>query len=955
MRKSLLIATSALAMNVVILDSAHAQAQPAAAAEKTAVQEVIVTGSRISLSGYRQPTPVTVLTAEQIQRNASVDIGAMVRDLPSVGISASPNSSVGNNGTSGASAGQSNVNLRGLGTNRTLVLFDGVRAVASSTSGGVDLNLFPSTLVGRIDVVTGGASSSWGSDAVSGVVNIILDKGFTGWKANVEGNINEWGNRKSGKADITFGSDVLGGRGHVLLSASYLDSPEALTHKDFRWNKFPGLVQNPLYTATNNQPRMIHAENVRYAPATKGGLITGGPLRGTAFGPNGTPYQFNFGNVSGLMCTDCSGERGPDTGQGQNVSVPFNAETAFGYFSYDVTENLKASFQAAYGHSFSINSTTSYARNGNITVTIDNPYLDATTVSRMQTAGVTSFPFGTTNVNNCDSSASFITEYCLGNLHNETDSDMGRYVGRLDGRFNALNTDWTWDANVQYSQVHRHTHMVVDPDIAKYNLAIDAVRVTSGNVGASGLAIGSIVCRSTLTSPTNGCVPLNLFGEGVASKGAIDYVNSSPATTDLTLRQLSGGFHVQGEPFNLFAGPVAVAFGGDLRRESVLQTADPLSYARGYAAGNWQYQKSKEFVYEGFAEANIKLIEDGLVRDANLSLAGRLTDYESSGRVGTWKVGLTSQIVDSFRVRTSVSSDIRAPTLNDLYNPGSTSIQTVNDPFRAGSPATNIFTLSQGNPDLKPERSRTYAAGFVLTPSFVPNLQLSADYYQINITDAISSAVFTATLQQCFAGVQVYCPLIRRDANGVITQIVQSPINAASEVQDGVDLQADYSTDWRDGKLKFSLIGSHINQSVLTQLGSVVDRSGSLGCDAPINCAGSVKWKGSASATYTTDRFSTTLQVRYVGPGVLSKYFTAKDVDDNSIPDIAYADFRASYYLNEARNFQAFIAVDNVLDRDPPQVPKSYLFIAPTFFVPTRDDIYDTFGRVFRFGLRMKF
>ncbi len=956
MKKSYLLAATSLLALAAFKPAWAAQPQTASADE---VEEITVSSSRITISGYEQPTPVTVVGMDQLMREAPVDIGSAIAKLPALGAAASPHTSNGSQTISAGAAGQSLVNLRDLGVSRTLVLFDGVRVVPSNQGGGADLNLFPSVLVQRIDVVTGGASAAWGSDAVSGVVNVIMNKNFTGFSAHAEGATNQRGTRRTGKLEGAWGGDFLGGKLHTILSGGYLKSPDVVVPQQTAWYKAANLMPNPLYTPTNGLPRLVHATNVGLSSATRGGLITGGPLKGIQFvGPNGTPAPFNYGVVSGVLNWGGTFESPVMSGQANNLAVPIQSETFVGYASYEINDQMNFSLEIDHGHTKTTNGSASYTRQGNITIKSDNAYLDPTIVARMQTAGIASFPLGTTNVNNCDPTRgdNFTDENCLGNLKDDVHRWMLREVGKLDGKFDAGGSEWNWDANLQHSKVHRFTKVVVDPVVAKYNLAIDAVRVTAANVGASGLPVGQIVCRSTLTAPTNGCQPLNLFGYGVASPAAISYINSSPAETDLFLEQYSGGFALQATPFSLFAGPVAVALGGEFRRESVLQTADPVSYARGNAAGNFQFQDNHFWVKEGFLEVNVPLIRDGVVREADFSAAGRATDYSTSGYVTTWKFGLTSQLIDDIKLRTTYSADIRAPTLTDLYNPGSTSIQVVSDPFRPGSPATNIFARGDGNPNLKPERAKTFSAGVVLTPQFLPGLGVSVDYYNIDIKGAIASPGYAYVLAQCFAGVQtqIYCPLIIRDANGIITTINGSPVNAAHNKTDGIDFQVDYSLPLFNGTLNLAVLGNWTHDTMLDSLGTVTHSAGSLNRD-PDAGNGLPKLRGNITATYSEDRFSTSLQGRYLGSALLNRKWGPLDVDDNTVPAMIFWDVRGSYYLDEDHTYQAYLAIDNVMDSRPPNVPHSSAAAIPYFYSATRTEIYDALGRSYRFGVRAKF
>ena len=271
-RTKLLAATSLFAMAAAVPALAQDNTPPAPA---NSVETVVVSGSRISVAGYTAPTPVTVVDAAQLQRDAQPDIADAIRLLPAFGTSSGPNNSSSANFIVSSTPGIDVVNLRQLGVLRTLVLFDGQRVVASSVSGGVDLSTMPSVLVQRIDVVTGGASAAWGSDAVAGVVNVVLNKNFDGFSANLEGSDSTYDDHRQFKAEAAYGFDFLGDRGHNIVAASYLTSPDTFFINQRDWFKNTRLVNNPAYVAGNGQPKLITVNNVGQSQATQGGLITG--------------------------------------------------------------------------------------------------------------------------------------------------------------------------------------------------------------------------------------------------------------------------------------------------------------------------------------------------------------------------------------------------------------------------------------------------------------------------------------------------------------------------------------------------------------------------------------------------------------------------------------------------------------------------------------------------------
>jgi iron complex outermembrane receptor protein len=277
-----------------------AYAQDASSAPET----VVVTGSLISRPGFEAPTPVTSVTATDLNQGAKNTLADTLNQLPQFG---APTTS--DTGFNGQSAGANYINLRNLGSTRTLVLLNGERVVASSLTNSVDLNTLPSSLLQRVDVVTGGASASYGSDAVAGVVNLIVNTNFQGLKADAQYSNNTLNAYEGYRADIDYGTSFDGDRGHIVASFSYFDNPQFYLIGQAPWNNNTALVLNPAYTATNGQPQLVHANGTAVSVATVGGVIFGGPLNDTQFvGPTAQPVHFNPGNVSGNICNACDGD-----------------------------------------------------------------------------------------------------------------------------------------------------------------------------------------------------------------------------------------------------------------------------------------------------------------------------------------------------------------------------------------------------------------------------------------------------------------------------------------------------------------------------------------------------------------------------------------------------------------------------------------------------------------------
>jgi iron complex outermembrane recepter protein len=1003
MLRHLYIGCSVAAISAVsLLGIVPANAQ-AAGDNSPSVETVTVTGSRISIQGYEQPTPVTVISAADLDRDAYTDLDQSLVQLPAVGISGTLSNGVGAADLSQGDAGLSTVNLRNLGVDRTLVLFDGQRVGSSNLlEGGVDLNLLPSELVSRVDVVTGGASAAYGSDAVAGVVNLVLNKNFSGIKANVTfGDSSNVENRQI-KAALTYGGAFDGGRGHFILSGNHVWSTDPVFQGQMNWFNNGQLVQNPAATATNGKPYYITARNTGTAEFTQGGLITGNTaggagsaitansLSGTQFIGNGVAAPFNFGTIDAVnpnICyAGCSANAQTSTNATDMLAVPYHSTTLFGYASYNLTPDIQASLQLNYGDFAERNSGT--PRTTTLTVAADNAFLPssiatqfgalsngynaATGTGGTAVAPTQSLKVGTINTNNTPAG-----DYNLNDICNEVGMpcvdvyrSFTRGVFTLQG---ALGDDWSWNAYAESSQMRQRQIAAQDNYGPNYNMAVDAVKVTPTNVGTSGLPIGSIQCRAALLGnpAAAGCVPLNVLGTGVASAAALQYVNpgTNPGSGILNreliiMNQDVFSGSIQGKlPWGLPAGNVAIAFGGEYRHEQAGQFDIPAVDATApYPAGNFGPYSGQYEVEEGFLEADIPVVKNDLVEDLNANVAGRVTNYSTSGLVETWKLGLTSQVDDNIKLRGTWSLDIRAPMISELFSPTQIGIGSIQYPVNG--PTYQIEGSTGGNPNLQPEKAVTTTVGIVLTPQFAEGLSLSLDWYRINIHQGIYTTSSQTEVNRCLEGQSVYCQFLLFSPSqfgGAVPYEVQSiPANAAGILTSGIDLQGNYTMPLFNGTLAWMLRGNYTDEYTQNAIGVTYDSAGCMG-PTPLAyaCTNIPKFRGILSATYSEGPWSGTIQGRFIGAAVLTNgpenlpssigqaslssagvltqgVINGSLIADNDVNPVAYMDLRLSYQWSP--NIQLYSAVDNATDVPRPEFGSSA--------------VYDVLGRTYRFGVR---
>lgn len=933
---SLLCASMAQAQDTA--PTVEAAPDQAAQAANTGEGLIVVTGSRIQRDGYNAPTPLTVLQAEDIEATAPANIADFVNQIPSVIGSSTPASS--NLSMSAGTSGLNTINLRGLGTNRTLVLLNGQRSVGSALGGQVDVNTFPQGLISGVEVVTGGASAAYGSDAVTGVVNFILDEDYTGMKAGAEAGITTYGDAPNYRFDLTFGTPFADGRGHILLNGE-LAVKDGLHGVPRDWNdKGWYQINNPAYAPGNGEPERLITDQAGLSLATPGGLITDGPLRGLYFGQGGAIGQFDFGTVANpwIIGGDWAMTQVNDT---QSLDPEENRKSIFGRISYEVAPWLSVFAQGSYARSVNQGQLGIHRNQGNVTIEADNAFLPDEVRSALLAAGETSFRFGTTNAD-------------LGVRTNRTTRGVQRYVVGANGEFPLFADVARWDVYYQKGIANTREEALGIANNTRFALATDAVFAPAGN--ALGVAEGTIVCRSSLTDTSNGCVPLNRFGIGVADPAALDWVLGD-LYREQRFEQNVFAANLSFTAFDLPAGPLSVAIGGEHRTEEVSGYVED-RYQSGWFTGNYLPSFGDYSVTEGYLEV-LAPIFDGF--DVNGAI--RATDYSTSGYVTTWKLGATFEPMDGLRFRATRSRDIRAPNLAELFTAGSTRTNTVLDPFN-NNQSTPFAGTSTGNPRLEPEKADQWGVGVVVQPRFFPGFSASVDYYDIKIKDAIDSLDAQTIIDRCHEGVSEYCAAIVRGANdfGTNLQIFESPFNFASQRARGLDFETSYRTDLGAGALTLRGIATlYLENTVDNGIDPAVDIVGEN------SAYGNPEFVYRMIASYADGPLRLNLIGRGISSGTYDNSFvectsgcpessaTARTINTNHIDGAFYLD--ASVYHDFSlgmSELSLFFAVSNLLDKDPPVVgsgPAGSAYATPA----TNQSLFDLLGRTFRIGASIEF
>ncbi len=960
-RNTYLLSASAL---VIAMTAAPALAQ-AQTTDDTAVEEIVVTGSRIPQPNMKSISPVTQITSQDIKAQGVTRVEDMINALPQAFAAQGANISNGASGTA-------TVNLRGLGTSRTLVLIDGRRMTPGSpVAPAADLNFIPSSLIERVEVNTGGASAVYGSDAVAGVVNFIMQRDFEGVKLDAQysgyqhrnENVNAknannargfslpdgtvWDGEAS-EFSLTIGANSPDGKGNVTAYATYREVSSVLQ-------------ANRDYSACTFNSGSVF---------TCGGSGTSDPARVGSFIVDGNTFRtrnaatdvYNYGPTNYYQRPD------------QRVTLG-----AFAHYE------VKPWLEAYTDLMFMDDHTVAQIAPGGIfagsyQVNCDNPLMSAQQQQKL-----------------CDTAAGTSTIKTVTVARRNTEgggrqSDIRHTSYRaVVGARGDLDKNWSYDTYFQYGTTIYTQSTTGYFMTSRIQNALLATTDSNGN----------IVCQSVVNKTDTSCVPYNIFSEGGVTQAALDYLTvdgSEQGTTsqhvlNFSITGLLGDYGVKSP---LAEDGVGVAAGVEYRRESLTYQADYL-LTEGLLSGTGGASPAVNGsfnVAELYGEARVPLVQNApLVKDLQLELGYRYSDYSTVGSTNTYKIGADYSPIDDLRFRASYNRAVRAPNVIELYAAQAVQLDGTTDPC-AGLDSTdaddmataakcatafNLTTaqvlaiedntasqyngLTGGNPDLKPETSDTYTVGFVARPSVIPGLSFSVDYFHIKVKDYISTVGADTILKRCVDNNdQSFCSLVHRDSNnslylssdGYVTDLT---MNTGSLETSGVDFNLNYSADLETfglggwGRVSTNFVGTWLD-TLKTQ---------SLPGDAAYDCAGyygticgtpNPEWRHKWRTTWSTpwSDLSISAQWRYIAGVDLDA--TSDDVQlysedlqyatDLRLKSRSYIDLSASFSVKDV--YKLNIGVNNVFDIDPPLVGGSNC-PSGSCNGNTYSQVYDTLGR----------
>jgi len=924
---------------------ARAQTAPTEPSAATGlVPEIVVTGSRIRGADVNAISPVSIISSEQIAATGSTTIDAVLTNLPQVVAS--------QNQFSGDGVGFASVNLRGLGTARTLVLVDGRRYVAADASQVVDLNTVPSTLVERLEVVTGGRSAVYGSDAIAGVVNFILKKDFEGLATEAQYGSTEQGDGQDYRANVTFGVNSERIPGNIVVFAEYA-------------NRDPVFSESRDYARTALQDTRDGHLVPGGSSAVVGGRLVGlGPSR--RFLNDGTlvPYSFASGDFYNYN---------PPL----NLLVPSTRKALVTLGHFQVRPSLEAYFEGQAIDVFSVTQgPPTPAGNTPVTLQVASPFLPASSQSYLA---------------QFDPSASGYVNAGLtrrwAEFGNRLSSYDRRAIRTVTGLRGAAGSQWQFDGYFSYSRSQgqlNNTNLVSRSRLQEslYTGFLDPATAVVSPTPIAGLpGGGQLVCRNAIAR-ASGCVPANVFGADRISDQAIAYLSAQQYRNVSATTSIASLTFTNAELFSIpFGGPVAAALGAEWRRQSADYRPDDVTISGdSLGAGRIAPLSGGYHVKELFAEFNADLLEDRPgVHALKVNTAARWSDYSiaRTGSVLSWSGGLAYQPVASLTLRAQFQRATRAPNLNELLAesrraavPGvdpcnnatvgsalaALCIATGVPPAQIGTvidPNTQIQALIGGSPDLSEETSNTWTIGVVFQPTFAPSTRITVDYFDIDIADYISQIGGANILALCYQqGLPEFCSKVTRSPNdGTILQIDDRAANSGGYATAGIDLAVQWAPQGEilGGRVGLDTQLTYLKTRTLTPVAAIPASANVCAGRFGVVCGDpSPKWKGTALAQWNRGGLGLRAQWQYIG--------TARD--DGALGyQVAGETVGSRTYLNLSARYEWTAKIDlslgvlNVTNTLPPILGDN----SDANWANSWPATYETIGRRYFAGINVRY
>ncbi|MNH85108.1 Vitamin B12 transporter BtuB precursor [compost metagenome] len=971
-----LLATTMIAGVAAIGFAAPAFAQSASQEEVARVDEIVVTGSRIARRDAVAESPILTVQQQDITHSGATTLEHYLNTLPQVtaGLSSQSNNPSSN--------GRAFIDLRGLGSGRNLVLLDGRRPMGSTAGGTVDTNTIPAALIDRVEIISGGAASTYGADAVSGVINFILKDNFEGIQLDSQYRLTEQGDGEEWSTDITFGGNFDNGKGNAVFNASYFNRAEM--YKDAReWSGqassttsiFPGGAAG---LAATNLPSQAAVDAI-FGGSNR--CANTGGWAGFGFNPDGSLFCTGIATSSAY---NIYGYTGPESAIATNFApnifsynfepdnilvLPMERWNLFTRVNYEINDQFKPYVQALYTNYNALQELAPTPAGGTTgwNVAVTNPFISTQLAQVLAARPNPLAPFAFSKRFND-----------LGGRTGYNTHDVWQVVLGTKGDLARTET-WQYDVYASFGRSVLNEIQGGNVRRDRVQTLLDAPTVAAMNTASGG-------------NCPNG---LNLFGQAPIDPTCAAWI-SLEAKNLTVVQQSVVEAVVNGDLFELPAGPLQAAFGAsyreldfDFRPDGGLQP--------GLVAGFNQQLPTSGFLNwtDLFAELLVPIVKDvAFAKDVSLSLGYRVSENSRAGSSESWKANLEWQVNDWFRARGGVQTAIRSPSISELFAPQLNNFPAFNlsDPCDVRIPNTaaysrggpngaqvtalcntqsaaaglNTFTwsgqanaITGGNPDLKPETSESWTAGFVAqspfnTGGWADTLYMSVDYWSISLEDVIAAPGAAVIVQRCFNRDNAnptfdpnneWCQLFTRNqSNGGVENLRQLSRNQATTETSGVDVAFNvlFATDGF-GDFGVNVLSTWVEKytSQLSSVDPIYDFVGTIGSGTG---SATPEWRHTISANWALDPFTVTATARYIDEMVHSNTLTGGT--GTGTPEIWYFDLRGTWDVNDTVSLRA--GVNNVFDEQPP-------LYTPNIQSNTDPSTYDVLGRRYYVGLTARF
>ncbi|KGJ91205.1 TonB-dependent receptor plug domain-containing protein [Colwellia psychrerythraea] len=908
---------TAVATSLILSQQAFAE-QETTLKEKD-VERISVTGSRIARIHTDTPSPVVSLDHQSIKNTGFMNVNDLLTKMPQ--FSLSNDSSTGN--YSFGNAGLNTANLRDLGSERTLTIVNGRRIVQSAKDDGIlvtDTGFIPIDLLERTDILTGGASSTYGSDAIAGVVNFVLKRDYEGTR--VSGQIGESGynDGKEKSFTLTTGHNFLNDDANIVFSYDYYDQGYAATAKRSGAGSRTDWITNPLHNPdaenvdSDGIPAKIIAHDITWPDYNINGQIIQTKNYDTGFSDYyditnvGADYLFDSSDIHNSY--RLLNPNGFDPAADGKVRSPYERHNLYLLFNYALSDTTQLTTDIRYTGVESQNTTSpefSYGSWGNSSDFADDVELSQEVWDLLDSDG-----------------GWYKAPYTLNDLGprtSRTDRDLLAISATLEGEFA---NGWLWDVYVSSG--------ITQTDVLRLNNANDYRRVDNHTYGANGICgVEDMSCPAW-----NSLQPMNAE--------VVDYVRLDPFGQQITSEQHLFSTSLSGDLYELPAGDLMFAAGIEGRRESIDVQVDDTWQDEDLSGSQKLPWKKARNIVEAFAEIEVPLVSDVfLINDLTLNTAIRYADYSYSGQNTSWKLALNWSLFEGIALRSTYAHAVRAPQLKEMFGAPSTGFSSgltdpcdqtnvnslpadekstviancqafgIEDPENFAS-ETNLGngtdTTTSGNQILEVEKADTLTIGLVYQPSFIDNLALTVDYFDIDLTDSIENTSSSEILYGCAESIDInnsiYCPLVSRKSDGNISNVLKAPVNKGAFTRRGIDFEANYSLESSFGDLNFALYATHTIQ--------VSDQSSPT--DEAYNWRGvydTPDWKGRFVANYSINAVRVNWSVDHTTSTLVKRNATIEDYDRPETPSFTVHNARLAYDLSDST--EIYLGARNIFDK----------------------------------------